>query len=305
MSAPRVPTSAAELPLVRTLALGDFRIHALEGGLQWLDGGAMFGVVPKPLWERRIPADARNRIPLGLRCLLVETRDELVLVETALGNKESEKFVEIYGVETAPPPGSGAPDRLQAAIAEAGFAPADVTTVVNTHLHFDHAGGNTFRDIDGEIRLSFPNARHHVQLGEWEYAHLANERTQASYLPYNYEPVAAAGRLELREGDGEIVPGISVIRTPGHTPHHQSVLVSSAGATACFLADLVPTMAHLPLPWIMGYDIEPLVTLESKRSLLRRAVEERWLLVSTHDAAIPWGWAVEGDRGVALEAVAG
>ena len=298
--APRFPRTAADLPLVRSRALGDLRIHALEAGLQWLDGGAMFGVVPKPLWERRIPADERNRIPLALRCLLVETADELVLIETGLGNKESEKFVQIYGVDTTPPPGSDAPDRLQAAVREAGFSPDDVTVVVNTHLHFDHAGGNTYRDAAGDVRLSFPNAAYHVQRGEWDYAHRANERTQASYLPDNYEPVNAAGRLRLLEGEGEVVPGISVIHTPGHTPHHQSVLVRSGSETACFLADVVPTMAHLPLPWIMGYDVEPLVTLESKRALLRRAVDERWLLVSTHDSARPWGYAAEGERGLEL-----
>jgi glyoxylase-like metal-dependent hydrolase (beta-lactamase superfamily II) len=292
---------AGDLPLVRTRTLGDFRIHALEAGLQRLDGGAMFGVVPKPLWERRIPADARNRIPLALRCLLVETRDELVLIETGLGSKEGDKFMEIYGVENAASPGSGAADRLQEAVRHAGFSPADVTVVVNTHLHFDHAGGNTFRDAEGQVRLAFPGARYAVQRGEWEWAHATNERTAASYLPDNYEPVMAAGQLELVEGDVEIVPGISVYRTPGHCPHHQSVLVRSGGETACFLADVIPTFAHLPLPWIMGYDVEPLVTLESKRALLRRATDERWLLVSTHDPFTPWGYPVADGKGVRLE----
>jgi glyoxylase-like metal-dependent hydrolase (beta-lactamase superfamily II) len=292
-----------DLPLARTRQLGDFRIHAIEAGLQWLDGGAMFGVVPKPLWERRIPADERNRIPLALRCLLVETPDELVLIETGLGNKESEKFIQIYGVDNAPPPGSDDPDRLQAAIRSLGFSPADVTTVVNTHLHFDHAGGNTYRDADGAVKLAFPGARHFVQRGEWEYAHHTNERTRASYLPDNFQPVADAGRFTFLEGEGEVLPGVSVILTPGHTPRHQSVLVRSGGETACFMADVIPTMAHLPLPWIMGYDVEPLVTLESKRSLLRRAADERWLLVSVHDPTRPWGYAVEGDREVTIEEV--
>ena len=286
--------------LVRSRSLGDFRIHALEAGLQRLDGGAMFGVVPKPLWERRIPADERNRIPLALRCLLVETRDELVLIETGLGNKENEKFRDIYGVDNAPSDARYA-DRLHEAIAAAGFSTDDVDVVIDTHLHFDHAGGNTFRDGDGRVRLAFPNARYHVQQGEWAWAHRANERTTASYLPDNFDPVMEAGRLVLLEGDVEIVPGVSVYRTPGHCPHHQSVLVSSGGETACFLADVVPTMAHLPLPWIMGYDVEPLVTLESKRKLLHRAVHERWLLVSTHDPFTPWGYPVEEGKGVRLE----
>jgi glyoxylase-like metal-dependent hydrolase (beta-lactamase superfamily II) len=291
-------------PRIRTRTLGDFRIHALDTGTQRLDGGAMFGVVPKPLWERRIPADERNRIPLGLRCLLVETPDALVLVETGLGNKEDEKFRDIYGVDNAATPGSGHPDRLQELIAEAGFSPADVQVVIDTHLHFDHAGGNTYRDDEGQVRLSFPNARYHVQRGEWDWAHATNERTAASYLPDNFDPVHAAGKFALLEGDAEVVPGVSVFRTPGHCPHHQSVLLRSGGETACYLADVIPTMAHLPLPWIMGYDVEPLVTLESKRALLRRAVDERWLLVSTHDPVTAWGYAVAEGRHVRLEEAA-
>lgn len=294
---PELAVSAAQ---VRTRRLGDFTLHALESGLVRLDGGAMFGVVPKPLWEKRIPADARNRIPLGLRCLLVETPDQLVLLETGLGNKENEKFLDIYGVENAPSDGAHA-DRLHELIARAGFSREDVGLVIDTHLHFDHAGGNTFRDGEGEVRLSFPNARYVVQKGEWEWAHRANERTSASYLPDNYDPVMAVGRLDLVEGDVEIVPGISVYRTPGHCPHHQSVLLRSGGQTACFLADVMPTFAHLPLPWVMGYDVEPLVTLESKRALLQRATDERWLLVSTHDPFTPWGYPVAEGKGVRLD----
>ncbi|HUE95829.1 MAG TPA: MBL fold metallo-hydrolase [Longimicrobiaceae bacterium] len=289
MTTARLPVDVAELPLFRTARLGDLRIHAIEAGLQHLDGGAMFGVVPKPLWERKIPADERNRIPLALRCLLVETADDLVLIETGLGNKESGKFVDIYGVDNAPPAGGPGADRLQAAILALGFSLDDVSVVINTHLHFDHAGGNTYRDGAGDVRLSFPRARYHVQLGEWEYAHRTNERTRASYLPHAFQPVRDAGQLELLEGNVEVRPGISVLLTPGHTPFHQSVLIRSGGETACFLADVAPTMAHLPLPWIMGYDVEPLVTLESKRSLMTAASDERWLLVSTHDAAHPWG----------------
>lgn len=283
------PSSADELPLTRTRTLGDVTIHSLEGGLQWLDGGAMFGVVPKPLWEKRIPADARNRIPLALRGLLIEFSDELVLVETGTGNKESQKFIDIYGVDNRPPAGKPGADRIQAAILDLGFSLDDVTTVVNTHLHFDHAGGNTFRDDDGSVVPSFPKATYHVQRGEWEYAHAGNERTKASYLPPNYDPIAELGRFDLLDGEAEVRPGLSVRLTPGHTPHHQSVVIASGGETACFLADVIPTMSHLDLPWIMGYDVEPLVTLESKRSLLRRASDEDWLLVSTHDATYPWG----------------
>jgi glyoxylase-like metal-dependent hydrolase (beta-lactamase superfamily II) len=238
-----------------------------------------------------IPADERNRIPLAMRALLVETPDELVLIETGLGNKEEPRFLSIYGVENRAPEGHPGADRLQAAIHALGFSPDDITVVVDTHLHFDHAGGNTFVDAEGQTRLSFPRARYVVQRGEWDYAHNTNERTRASYLPRNYDPVMEAGRFTLSDGPGEVVPGVEVIMTPGHTPFHQSVLIGPPDARACYVGDLIPTMSHLPLPYIMGYDVEPLRTLESKRGLLERAVAERWLLVSTHDAAIPWGFA--------------
>ncbi len=274
----------SDLPLVRTTTLGRFTLHALEAGLQRLDGGAMFGVVPKPLWERRIPADDRNRIPLGLRCLLVETPDALVLIDTGVGNKEDEKFHDIFGIENA-----GSPTRLEDAIRAAGHAPADVDVLISTHLHFDHAGGNTLVEPDGRIRPAFPDARHVVQRRELEFAQIQNERIRASYLAQNYMPIQEAGLWELVDGDVEIVPGISVMRTPGHTPHHQSVVIRSDDETACFLADVTPTTAHLPLPWIMGYDLEPLVTLESKRALMERAREEDWLLIFEHDPTVPWG----------------
>jgi len=275
--------------------IGDFTIHALEAGTQRLDGGAMFGVVPKPLWEKRIPADERNRIPLAMRCLLVETPDALVLIDNGAGNKENDKFVDIYGIENR-----GSPTQLEDRLRDVGFSPDDVDLVIDTHLHFDHAGGNTHVDAEGELRLSFPRARYVVQKGEWEYAHRDNERIRASYLPHNFDPVMEAGRLELIEGEHEILPGIHLLPTPGHTPHHQSVVLRSGGETACFLADVIPTSAHLPLPWIMGYDVEPLVTLESKRTLLAKAKEEGWLLVFEHDPVVAWGRLDPGEKRATL-----
>ncbi|MHB1169486.1 MAG: MBL fold metallo-hydrolase [Longimicrobiales bacterium] len=287
-------------PLVETRTIGDLRVHAIEGGGQKLDGGAMFGVVPKPLWEKRIPADERNRIPLAMRCLLVETPDALVLIDNGAGNKENEKFINIYGLENESSDATLYPTILEEAIAAAGFKPDDVDIMLDTHLHFDHAGGNTHVDAEGQVRLSFPRARYIVQKGEYEYAHWKNERIQASYLKHNFEPVKEAGKLELVDGDVEIVPGISVMRTPGHTPHHQSVLIRSAGETAIFLADVMPTSAHLPLPWIMGYDVEPLVTLESKRAIVKRAQDEDWLLIFEHDPTVAWGRIGEKDGKMAL-----
>jgi glyoxylase-like metal-dependent hydrolase (beta-lactamase superfamily II) len=253
----------------------------------------MFGVVPRVLWSRRAEPDARNRIPLALRCLLVEAPDALVLVDTGIGEKESERFRDIYGVENEGDPG---PTRLEDAIRAAGHDPDDVDIVVNTHLHFDHAGGNT-RWSGDEIVPSFPGARYVVQRDELRFAQNRNERTRGSYLPRNFDPVDEAGLWDTFEGPGRVTEGVRLLPTPGHTPHHQSVLVESDGETACFLADLCPTRAHVPLPWIMGYDLEPLVTLESKRSVWRRAREEGWLLVLQHDPEVAWGRLGEDEEG--------
>ena len=273
-------------PLTARRQVGRYVVHAIQAGGQKLDGGAMFGVVPKPLWERRIAADERNRIQLGMRCALVEHEAGLVLIDDGAGNKEEPKFYDIYGVENAAEDGR---TNLEAGIRAAGFRPEDVAIVINSHLHFDHAGGNTYRDADGTVRLTFPNARYVVQAGEYHYATHVNERTAASYFPHNFVPVSEAGRFDLVEGEREIVPGIRVLPTPGHTPHHQSVLIDGGGECAIYFGDLVPTAAHLPLPWIMGYDVEPLVTLETKRRILRRAAEEEWIGIFEHDAAVAWG----------------
>ena len=268
-------------PLLEELRVGELDISLIQAGGQRLDGGAMFGVVPKPLWERRIPADERNRIALGMRCVLIRHPSGLVLVDTGAGNKETDKFNDIYGLENA---GSGGRTMLEDGLRAAGLTPGSVDIVIDTHLHFDHAGGNTFLDGDGNVGLTFPRAEYVVQRREHEFAKNANERTTASYFPRNYEPVREAGRLRLVDGEEEILPGISVLPTPGHTPGHQSVLITSGAERAFYPADLVPTAAHLPLPWIMGYDVEPLVTLESKRRVLARAMQESWLLIFEHDA---------------------
>ena len=279
------------LPLLQSRTLGKFRIHALQAGGQKLDGGAMFGVVPKPLWEKRIAPDERNRIPLGMRCLLVEHDDGLVLIDTGAGNKENAKFHDIYGLENSGALNAEGVARtnLEDAIVLAGHRVDDIKLVINTHLHFDHAGGDTYVDSAGTVRASFPNAKYVVQKGEHHWAMHTNERTAASYFQRNWEPIREAGHFELIEGEREIVPGISVIMTPGHVPVHQSVLIDGGSEIACFLGDVCPTSAHLPLPWIMGYDVEPLITMESKRTLLKRAEAEQWLLVFEHDPAIAWG----------------
>jgi glyoxylase-like metal-dependent hydrolase (beta-lactamase superfamily II) len=309
------------MTLVRTFTVGSLRCHTLEGGLQRLDGGAMFGVVPRLLWEKAIAPDERHRIPLAMRCLLVEHPDGLVLIDTALGGKEDAKFKDIYGIEnesrslrsTAGAPGAepagSMRTQLDDALEEAGFTAGDVRWVINTHLHFDHAGGNTRRDPpevghdEGALRLAFPNATYVVQRGDLEFARSTNERTRASYLPPNFEPVAAAGKFRLLNGDAQILPGVLARLTPGHVPSHQAILIEDGGETAAFVADLIPTAAHLRLPWIMGYDLEPLRTLESKRAILREAANEGWRIVFEHDATVAWGTVVRTGTSVGLEGI--
>jgi len=292
--------------LLRSFQVGRLRCHTLEGGLQRLDGGAMFGVVPRTLWQTRIEPDHRNRIPLAMRCLLVEHDDGLVLIDTGLGNKEDAKFLDIYGVENQ---GLEGATQLEDALASAGFLPRDVKWVINTHLHFDHAGGNTTMDPDLEndprrhVRATFPAATYVVQRGELEFARHTNERTRASYLPHNFEPIATANRWQLLDGDTEVLPGISVRLTPGHVPYHQAVLLKDRGEAALFVGDLFPTTAHLPLPWIMGYDLEPLRTLESKRAILDEAVAGGWRLIFEHDPRVAMGTPVREGKGVVLRDV--
>jgi glyoxylase-like metal-dependent hydrolase (beta-lactamase superfamily II) len=308
------------MTLYHTFNVGDLRCHSLEDGILRLDGGAMFGVVPKTLWSKQAPADERNRITFSMRSLLVEHPDGLVLIETGLGNKEDQKFIDIYGVENS---GSGGGTRLEDALAEAGFRPEDVKWVVNTHLHFDHAGGNTkaveaVEAVEADrkdkgvsvrpsarpsVRLTFPNATYIVQKNELDFARHTNERTRASYLPHNYEPVAAAGRWRLLEGNEEILPGISAHLTPGHVPWHQSIVLRSGGETLIYLGDIIPTRHHLPLVYIMGYDLEPLRTLETKRALLADAIRGGWRVFFGHDHEVVMGWLVPEGKGVGLSEV--
>jgi len=274
------------------IELPDIRVTTIDAGSLWLDGGAMFGVVPKPLWSKRAEPDERNRIPLAMRCLLVETADTRLLIDTGVGNKESGKFLELYRVDNR-----GSPTRLEDSLRAAGVAPEQIDVVLSTHLHFDHAGGNTSQAPDGTVQAAFANAEFHVRRTEWEFAHLDNERVRASYLPVNFDPLEAEERIRFVDAGADVVPGVRIVETPGHTPGHLSVLIGNGEQKLLFLADLVPTMAHLPLPWIMGYDVEPLVTLETKRSVLAKAVEEDWILAFEHDPSVAWGRAVESSRG--------
>jgi glyoxylase-like metal-dependent hydrolase (beta-lactamase superfamily II) len=257
------------------LRLGDFEVFGLRDGYFYLDGGAMFGVVPKTLWEQKCPADSKNRIRLALNSVLVKTSEALVLVETGIGTKIDQKFREIYCVEKDP--------GLLPSLSRLGFGPEDIDFVINTHLHFDHCGGNTFRDDTGRVVPTFPRARYIIQRGEWEWARQPNEREKNSYLEENFLPLEDYGLLGLVEGNSLITEGVEVVLSPGHTPRHQSVKVSSRGKTLFYLGDLVPTSAHIRLSYIMSYDLFPLETLESKKKFYKQAMEEDWILAFVHD----------------------
>jgi glyoxylase-like metal-dependent hydrolase (beta-lactamase superfamily II) len=263
------------------LRLGAFELHPLSDGGFRLDGGAMFGVVPKPLWERRAPADARNRIALGLRPLLVRTGGHTVLIDGGVGDKMTGKDQDIYAIDHA--------TTLERSIAETGIDATTIDIVIATHLHFDHIGSLTVRTPDGGLAPRFPRARHFVRRAEWEDATHPHERNRASYLPENFMPLADAKVIEFIEEDGEVLPGISVWRTGGHTMHHQWVKIESGGRTAAFVADLMPTTAHLDAPWIMGYDLYPMDTLAYKKRFVPEAIAGEYVIFFEHDPRIAAG----------------
>ncbi len=266
--------------------LGDIEVRSLNAGTFYLDGGAMFGVVPKPLWEKKAPADSRNRIRLAMNALLLRVAGKTVMVETGAGGKWDTRSRDIYGFAESDP--------LPKALAEAGVRPESVDIVINTHLHFDHAGGNTHQK-DGKVLPAFPNARYVLQKGELEHAGHPTERDRASYFAENFAPVTEAGQWWLVEGETGILPGVSVIPIPGHNRHIQAVKVSGGGKTIFFLADLIPTRHHLPYPWIMGYDLYPLTTLETKKLWIPQIARQGWIAVFGHDPDIPSAYFRERD----------
>jgi glyoxylase-like metal-dependent hydrolase (beta-lactamase superfamily II) len=254
--------------------LGDIDIRYLDGGNFWLDGGAMFGVVPKVFWEKKSPPDEKNRIKMRANSLLVRTPKHAVLIETGNGTKWDPKQRAIYGIQDGDP--------LMDSLANASVKPDDITLVINTHLHFDHAGGNT--RMDGQQAMpTFRRARYVVQRGELEHAMSPTERDRASYFPENFAPISDAGLWNLVDGDTEIVPGISVERIPGHNADIQAIKITGGGKTVAFVADLLPTRHHVPLPWIMAYDLYPMQSLETKRRWVPRIVNEGWIVVFGHD----------------------
>jgi len=283
----RVKRSADMLPAMK---LGDLTLTVVSDGEFRLDGGAMFGVVPRVMWEKEKPADERNRIRMGTNCLLIARGNELLLIDTGIGDKHDSRFQENYGMD----PNAV---RLPEAIRRAGYELGDVTHVLLSHLHFDNCGWNT-REQEGKLVPTFPKARYWLQRGEVAHGRKPNERDRASYFPVNWEPLFEAGVAELFADEAEPIRGVRAVRAPGHNADMCIVLIDGGGGKkAAFWADLVPTTAHVPYPWIMGYDLYPLTTLENKKKWLPQAAAEGWLGVFEHDAVTPWARIVEEKPG--------
>jgi glyoxylase-like metal-dependent hydrolase (beta-lactamase superfamily II) len=265
----------------------------ISDGTFALDGGAMFGVVPRVIWEKTDPPDERNRITLGLNVALVESGGRRVLVDTGLGDRWDDKAIRMYRIDRS--------RTLLEGLHARGMAPEDIDVVVNTHLHFDHAGGNTRRDGD-RLVPTFPRARYVVQRGEWEDATHPHERSRASYRADDFVPVAEAGQLDLVDGDVEVAPGVRAVPVGGHTTHHQMVVVEGGGSTLVVPTDLLPTTSHVPLAFVMGYDLFPVATVEAKRRLLAAAADGKWSILFYHDARTPIGGVRHRGDAFALEA---
>lgn len=257
-----------------------------------LDGGAMFGTVPKTLWERKFPANQLNRITLAARSLLISGEGRHILVDAGVGQKWSEKYQEIYEVSEP---------LLTENLAKHNLTPADITDVIFTHLHFDHSGGAT-KTVDGKTVLTFPNAVHYVQEDNYNWAIRPNPREKASYLKENIQPLDASGRLKKINGSIELFPGIFTIVSDAHTKGQQLVKVTDGDRTVCFCADLIPTTAHISLAWVMGYDVFPLGILTEKKALLDQAIQEDWLLVFQHDLETEAGFPIKTEKGYRIGA---
>lgn len=287
---PAERADSAELVRGR-MTLGDFELTVLSDGFYLLDGGAMFGVVPRTLWEKRSPADAENRILLGLNTVVVRTGRHTVAIETGIGNKLSDKSRSIFGAK----------QQLPQAFAAAGIRPEEVDIVINSHLHFDHCGWNTTRTADGRIIPTFPNARYFAHRGEVEHGHLQLERDAVSYISENYDPLVESGQMTLLDtqpGQEEtIVSGISVEGYPGHTEQLLAIHIDSGGQRASYISDLIPTSAHLDVTWGMGYDLDPLEVIEQRKRFYARAIPEKWLVLFTHDHHMPFGHVELNEKG--------
>lgn len=276
------------------MKIGKYEIHAIETGRFKLDGGAMFGIVPKTIWDKLNPSDDKNRIELALRTLLIIGDDKKILVDTGIGKKWEGKYIDIYGIDHTK-------YTLENSLEKLGLRTSDITDVILTHLHFDHAGGAT-KSEDGILKPTFENATYYVQKRNLDLAMNPNEKDRASYLPENFVPLIEFNQLEIVDGEFEIFDGIELIISNGHTFGQQLVKVSDGEKTIVYCGDLIPTSSHIPIPYVMAYDLQPLVTMEEKKKLLKKAVEENWILFFEHDPYADCATVKMGKKYVELEA---
>jgi glyoxylase-like metal-dependent hydrolase (beta-lactamase superfamily II) len=275
------------------MKIGPYDVIALETGRFSLDGGAMFGVVPWVFWSKLIAPDERQRIALAARCWLIRGNGKNILVDTGNGTKWTDKLKDIYHLDTTT-------GDLLSSLKNNGIGPADITDVILTHLHFDHTGGST-TVVRGELVPTFPNARHYVQKRHWELSQSPTEKDRGSFMRDDFIPLMNHGVLELVDGEGELFPGIDVLVTNGHTSAQQLPKISDGTTSLLFCCDLLPTTAHLPWPYVMGYDVRPLVTLEEKKRIVTRAYEERWILFLEHDPQTQAITLMPAEKGFAVE----
>jgi len=275
------------------MKINGYEIIPIETGRFALDGGAMFGVIPKNLWQRTNPADEQNRIELALRCLLLKGKDKNILIDTGVGDKLHKKLENIYKIDHAK-------TTLEKTLSDAGIGNEDITEVIISHLHFDHTGGTTKKTND-EIELAFPNAIHHVQLEQWDWANSPAEKDKASFITDNFLLMEQQGKLNIINGPGKITDGIEVMFVYGHTPGMQLIKISDASNTLLYCADLFPTASHIPIPWVMAYDNNPLITIEEKKRLLPKIVEENWILFFEHDPFRAAGTVQKTDKGFSIK----
>jgi glyoxylase-like metal-dependent hydrolase (beta-lactamase superfamily II) len=274
------------------ISIGDFELTAVNDGTYVGDGGAFFGVVPKPLWQRKVRPDDLNRIAVSCNSVVVRTGKQTVLIETGIGNKLPEKMKSFFLPQ----------QKLLDNLHRAGVAPEDIDVVINSHLHFDHCGWNTVYK-SGVAVATFPKAKYFAPKGEWEHGSLQLERDRVSYISDNYDPLIRSGQMTLLEGDQEILPGISVAVRPGHTRHMWSILVRSAGKTACYISDLIPTTWHLEPTWVMAYDLFPLESIENRKKYYAEAIPAQWLTMFTHDPNVPWAYVTREQGKIVAKAV--
>jgi glyoxylase-like metal-dependent hydrolase (beta-lactamase superfamily II) len=274
--------------------IGNYDVTMIDAGRYKLDGGAMFGVVPRTMWQKENPPDEKNRITMSLNTLLLVGDGKIILVDTGVGDKFTDKFREIYAIDYSE-------HSLVKSLLQQNIQPENVTDVILTHLHFDHVGGSTYYDKEGNLKLQFPNATHYVQKKQLEWAQKGFAKDRASYLSENIQPLIDSGQLKVISGAAELFKDVELILSDGHTVAQQLVLIRGNGKNLLYAADLIPMTAHIPLPWVMAYDLYPVTSIQEKEEILKKAVAENWMIFFEHDPRTYCGTVEEGDRGYQLK----